>query len=77
MYWASPLVKSDFQVAPRGGSPDSVPVGRFRMVPGTGLYVNTGSAGEAGNPGRHVTTVGRLQYGVLIMNRSWVRYTGV
>jgi phosphatidylglycerophosphate synthase len=60
-----------------GGAPDSVPVGGFRMVPGTGLYVNTGSANEAGNPGRRVTTVGRLQYGVLMMNRSWVTIRGL
>ena len=76
--WNALMVSVDgVRYVPWGGGVDSVPALGFRMVPGTGLYVNTGTSNEAGNPGRHVTTVGRLQYGVLIMNRSWVTIQGL
>jgi len=76
--WTTLMVSVDGdRYVPWGGSPDSVPVGGFRMVPGTGLYVNTGVANEYGNPGRHVTTVGRLQYGVFMNGRAWVTIRGL
>lgn len=50
------------------GAADSVPVGSFLSVPGSGLYVNLGGA----NPGDRNLLVGRRTHGVLLDDRSWV-----
>jgi parallel beta-helix repeat protein len=56
------------RLVPFAGAADSVPVGGFLSVPGTGLYVNLGGD----NPGEHNLLVGRRMHGLLLSNRSWV-----
>jgi phosphatidylglycerophosphate synthase len=71
--WATLMVIVDGQrLVPWAGAPDSIPVGGFRHVPGSGLYANLGAGGEAGNPGGRQTIVGRLTHGVFVNNRAWV-----
>jgi phosphatidylglycerophosphate synthase len=76
--WNALMVLVDgVRLVPWAGSPDSIPSGGFRLVSGTGLYVNLGVSGSSGNPGNHETVVSKGTHGVFVNNRQWVTIRGL